>query len=60
VWDWALGKFLVFYDSGHRSNVFQVSLWHTLFVLLVELLREFSLCVSEWVRRWGEEGRIIL
>ncbi|PNF37312.1 DDB1- and CUL4-associated factor 8 [Cryptotermes secundus] len=23
VWDWALGKFLVFYDSGHRSNVFQ-------------------------------------
>ncbi|XP_069687028.1 DDB1- and CUL4-associated factor 8-like isoform X2 [Periplaneta americana] len=23
VWDWALGKFLVSYDSGHRSNVFQ-------------------------------------
>lgn len=35
VWDWALGKFLVFYDSGHRSNVFQVSLWHALFMLLV-------------------------
>lgn len=24
VWDWALGKFLISYDSGHRSNVFQV------------------------------------
>ncbi|PSN50052.1 DDB1- and CUL4-associated factor 8 [Blattella germanica] len=23
VWDWALGKFLVVYNSGHRSNVFQ-------------------------------------
>ncbi|KAJ9586608.1 hypothetical protein L9F63_019801, partial [Diploptera punctata] len=23
VWDWAIGKFLVSYDSGHRSNVFQ-------------------------------------
>lgn len=23
VWDWAVGKFLVSYDSGHRSNVFQ-------------------------------------
>ncbi|GLH01088.1 Protein will die slowly [Gryllus bimaculatus] len=24
VWDWPLGKMVVMYDSGHRSNVFQV------------------------------------
>jgi len=33
VWDWAVGKFLVSYDSGHRSNVFQVS-----FVLFADRL----------------------
>lgn len=39
VWDWAVGKFLVTCDSGHRSNVFQVSLWHMSFVLFVDRLR---------------------
>ncbi|XP_049789049.1 DDB1- and CUL4-associated factor 8-like [Schistocerca nitens] len=24
IWDWAVGKTLVSYDSGHKSNVFQV------------------------------------
>jgi WD repeat-containing protein 42A len=45
VWDWPLGKFLVSYDSGHRSNVFQVSLQHTPSVLFIYML--ICGCVSQ-------------
>jgi len=49
VWDWAVGKFLVSYDSGHRSNVFQVS-----FVVFADKL--YSATFIEYLLKFKNMG----